>query len=436
MHRRIPLSLRIVAAIAVIAGFTAPASATTAAPDGATITQWSEARHAFGLPSDRATIIALLADPSSTYSRAFPTTTAEAADLTNREALERAAEPLVAFVERNDNIFGGAYFDHRPDGMVLVVLTTPEAGESGRLAVSQLVPQGLRTEYTAVPRALRALRDAQAQLRAAYDSLGIVETYPDLKSNSLHVVVSSQAAAQSIPALVSVPVTVEVGPPLQVASCPPRSNCTPYRGGIAIYTQYAQCTWGFNARVTGGQHQVVTAGHCGKTGISATHNSVVVTTQINANSYELLGSAYSDSMSGPASTAPGWASPYNTIYVSSTETARSITALQPYVVQAVGNTVCFSGYTNGWRCGTIEQKDIDAVLTRDLVDNKTQHVYQMLRMTSPTGGGDSGGPVFYGQTAYGVVTAADVAHSYKMVYSNIEGVQHDLGLNLCTNASC
>ncbi len=65
--------------------------------------------------------------------------------------------------------------------------------------------------------------------------------------------------------------------------------------------------------------------------------------------------------------------------------------LRPYNDQMIGETVCKYGQTTGYGCGTIISKIVNGLL-RILVDNTMEDLAEV---------GDSGGPWFSGNTAYG-----------------------------------
>ena len=91
--------------------------------------------------------------------------------------------------------------------------------------------------------------------------------------------------------------------------------------------------------------------------------------------------------------------------------------LRHYNDQMVGETVCKYGQETGYGCGTILSKIVNGLL-RILVDNPTQDLAEA---------GDSGGPWFFGNTAYGT-QSEEVASSNEATYMPINFV--DI-LNLC-----
>jgi streptogrisin C len=416
-----------------------PVPATTLSADPATLpglTEAIEGRTDLGLDAAPEFVSVLLGDPTSRYDYGMPMTPIEETAIAAQDELGRAAAPLLTYLDEHDDDFGGNRWDRSGDDLRLVVATTPNTTSEELTSVASLTPEGLLVQFDAVQHSLRSLRDSQARLRSDYDRLGVVESYPDVARNELHIVVLDDSVESELADLVAVPVAVRLGRPVETTACASRSNCTPYRGGIYLDSVYTLCTWGFNVReqLTNAKY-LVTAGHCGKTGSGLKHNGITVSGSggVNSDSYEFLGSANSDSMRAPKSTASGWSTPYDIIFADGV-TARYIFAVKGSALQ--GPSVCFSGRTSGYKCGTIVQRDIDAVLSRSFVDGKTQHVYHMIRMSRTTSGGDSGGPVFQDNDAYGIVTASDPNNGNEMVYSDITYVQSDMKVWICTTGAC
>jgi hypothetical protein len=86
-------------------------------------------------------------------------------------------------------------------------------------------------------------------------------------------------------------------------------------------------------------------------------------------------------------------------------------------------------------CGTITFTGITQDVTRG-DDGKMLHITQQVEMSLSTAGGDSGGPVYNGASAYGVVGYADLAHGGDMVYGMAANVQLNTSTNLCVTAAC
>jgi hypothetical protein len=57
-------------------------------------------------------------------------------------------------------------------------------------------------------------------------------------------------------------------------------------------------------------------------------------------------------------------------------------------------------------------------------------------MSLSTAGGDSGGPVYNGSSAWGVVGFADAGASNHMVYGMAANVQLNTSTNICVSSAC
>jgi hypothetical protein len=127
--------------------------------------------------------------------------------------------------------------------------------------------------------------------------------------------------------------------------------------------------------------------------------------------------------------------PFNAIIASSSDLSHPITTIHSNT-QNVGYTVCFFGVTThpASPCGVIEVINVDAWFTRE--DGFDLHVFHMVQMSKAGGQGDSGGPVYSGLAAYGIVTAVNPLASSHVIYSMIGYVDADLGTTVCTSSSC
>ena len=146
-------------------------------------------------------------------------------------------------------------------------------------------------------------------------------------------------------------------------------------GGLPIST----CTTGFTVRNSSGVRGVSTAGHCGNS------------QSLSGYSLTFRSERYSGSYDIQWHNASGHTYP-NTIRVSSS--TRSITATRSRTSQTVGSQVCKQGKTTGYTCGTISTISYCASGACTWV-RVAGNGYNLSE------GGDSGGPWFSGNTAYG-----------------------------------
>jgi len=151
-------------------------------------------------------------------------------------------------------------------------------------------------------------------------------------------------------------------------------------GGNPYYFGNYRCSTGFSVR-QGSQTGFATAGHCGSTG-----------TRVSSPSGTVAGSYFPGRDMGwvritSADTVTPLVNRYNggTVTVTGSQEA------------ATGSSVCRSGATTGWRCGTIQSKNQTVRYAEGTVTGLT-------RTTACAEGGDSGGPWLTGSQAQGVTS--------------------------------
>jgi hypothetical protein len=87
--------------------------------------------------------------------------------------------------------------------------------------------------------------------------------------------------------------------------------------------------------------------------------------------------------------------------VNSAGASRTVTSLRLYSNVVIGETVCKYGRTTDYGCGEVEEKEADA----HWVPNQTGRYISLKRCdTDLNTEGDSGGPVFFNYTAYGIMS--------------------------------
>ncbi|MFI6763187.1 S1 family peptidase [Micromonospora sp. NPDC050417] len=164
---------------------------------------------------------------------------------------------------------------------------------------------------------------------------------------------------------------------------PTTESPVPYydvRGGDAFYMGGGRCSVGFS--VTGG---FVTAGHCGTTGTATQGFNQVSQGTFRGSSFP--GNDYAWVQTNANWTPQPWVNNYaggNTTVAGSTESA-------------VGASICRSGSTTGWRCGTVQAKNSSVTYPQGTVSGLT-------RTNACAEPGDSGGSWLSGQQAQGVTS--------------------------------
>jgi streptogrisin C len=139
------------------------------------------------------------------------------------------------------------------------------------------------------------------------------------------------------------------------------------RGGDAYYIGGSRCSIGF--AVSGG---FVSAGHCGRAGNATTGFNSVSQGTFRGSSFP--GNDYSWVATNSSWTSRGWVNRYGGANVLVKGSASA----------AVGASICRSGSTTGWRCGTVQQKNATVNYPQGSVSGLT-------RTNACAEPGDSGG---------------------------------------------
>ncbi|MDF2650843.1 MAG: hypothetical protein K0Q73_6648 [Paenibacillus sp.] len=181
----------------------------------------------------------------------------------------------------------------------------------------------------------------------------------------------------------------------------------PLEGGLEIYTYNGTCTGAFSAYDSTGYYYI-TAGHCGSIGNSVGQGNAIIG-NITKRSY----GAYSDAAA--IAISPNDASWY--LYLNSSR-ASNFNSHEGYNADNVGDYVCKSGRTTGFDCGFIQSVDYSGFWGITYFTDIRTASFQ----SQP---GDSGSPVFTGQTIKGVLKGT--AGSYA-AYSHISWVMSNLSI--------
>jgi hypothetical protein len=297
--------------------------------------------------------------------------------------LQDAANALNArLTEEQAATFAGLSIEHTPEFRVTARFT-----RGGEATIRPYLSTALR-QVVRVEGAQFTLRELESSLEAGYERVrgaGIEAAGGvDVRANraQVHVLRGRAAAARATlaAARTSLSGTGAADAAVVEVDALPREEITMY-GGLSIST----CTTGFTVRNSAGTRGVSTAGHCGN---SQTLSGYALT---------YLGESYSGSYDVQWHNGSGHTFT-NTIKVSSS--TRAITGTRSRSSQTVGSQVCKQGKTTGYTCGTI-------VTTSYCASGACTWVHVGGNGTNLSEGGDSGGPWFSGNTAYG-------SHTYGM----------------------
>lgn len=327
------------------------------------------------LPSDAAqpnepsqaraeTVVDGIQQDAAVYASSYRVSLQEGA---RRLQLQDAVDALNArLTEEQAATFAGLSIEHAPEFHV-VARFTRNGEETIRPYLSPALAEVVRVED-----ARFTLQQLERRLEAGYHRVrgaGIPAAGAvDVRANRAEVHVQRGRAAAARAVLVAGEAAV-----IEVDQLP-QEEIAMY-GGLPIST----CTTGFTVRNSAGTRGVSTAGHCGN---SQTLSGYALT---------FRGESYSGSYDIQWHNASGHTYP-NTIKVSTS--TRSITGTRARSSQTVGSQVCKQGKTTGYTCGTIST-------TSYCASGACTWVRVAGNGTNLSEGGDSGGPWFSGNTAYG-----------------------------------
>ncbi|WP_290865309.1 S1 family peptidase [Hamadaea sp.] len=158
-------------------------------------------------------------------------------------------------------------------------------------------------------------------------------------------------------------------------------------GGQAIYGGQYRCSLGFNVQDSAGNYYFLTAGHC---------TNIASSWYANSSHTTLLGTRTGTSFPGNDYGIVRYSTSYTShpgsvyLYSGSQDIASAATP-------SVGQTVRRSGSTTGVHSGSVTALNAT-------VNYAEGTVYGLIRTTVCAEGGDSGGSLFYGTTAYGLTS--------------------------------
>ncbi|GAB1817114.1 S1 family peptidase [Herbidospora sp. RD11066] len=228
-----------------------------------------------------------------------------------------------------------------------------------------------------VTRSLGDLTALKDKLDAATAPQTVPVYYIDVKSNSVVVETRDQAAAEAFVAsagLDKAAVTFK-------ASTEVPQTYYNIRGGDAYYIGGGRCSVGFSI-TRGSTNGFVTAGHCGNVGNATTGYNQVAQGTFQGSSFP--GNDYA------------WVAT-NANWVSTPTIAGTSTTVAGSTAQVVGGSICRSGSTTGWHCGTVQQIGTSVTYPQGTVSGVT-------RTNVCAEPGDSGGGWISGSQAQGVTS--------------------------------
>ncbi|MFI9213869.1 S1 family peptidase [Streptomyces sp. NPDC053253] len=295
-----------------------------------------------------------------------------AAESEERLSAEKAAVEVEKAARRSAGAaYGGSWFDAATGRLVVAVTDRAEEAEV----------RALGADTRLVRHSAAALDRAKARLDTLNAPAGVAGWHVDPRSNS--VVVDVVSSERQTPAVRSFVDRARAGGAVTVAETAqaPRTYAAGTVGGDPYYTGNVRCSIGFS--VHGG---FVTAGHCGRAGAAVRGWDGSAMGTFQGSSFPGDDYAYVSIHSGwwTVPVVLGWGTIPDQLVRGSAEAP-------------VGSSICRSGSTTHWRCGTVLAKN-------ETVNYSQGAVHQMTKTSVCAEGGDSGGSFLSGDQAQGVTS--------------------------------
>ncbi|MEV0613695.1 S1 family peptidase [Nonomuraea sp. NPDC050404] len=291
----------------------------------------------------------------------------EAQVITRLANEERAMAAEASLTTALGSSYGGAWLND--DASKFMVATTDPA------TTKAIEAQG--AQPVVVSRSLDQLNGIMQALDQAPQQAkdGATLWFVDVKTNTVSVQAPTVEAAQALVAATDVDksaVTV-------AATAEQPTTFINIIGGAAYYIGGSRCSVGF-AVTRGSTPGFTTAGHCGRAGAATSSpTGTFQGSSFPGNDYAWV--------AAPGNTA----TPYVRGSGGANVTVRGSTQA------SVGSSICRSGSTTGWRCGTIQQHNASVRYAQGTVNGLT-------RTSACAQPGDSGGSFISGSQAQGMTS--------------------------------
>ncbi|MEU3018244.1 S1 family peptidase [Nocardiopsis sp. NPDC007018] len=285
-------------------------------------------------------------------------------------AQDQAFEVDEAAAEAAGDAYGGSVFD--TESLELTVLVTDPS------AVDAVEATGAEAEL--VSYGIEGLDAIVEELNAADAVPGVVGWYPDVASDTVVLEVLEGSGADVDGLLADAGVDASA---VEVTSSEQPELYAQIIGGLA-YTMGGRCSVGFAATNASGQPGFVTAGHCGRVGTQVTigdGRGVFEQSVFPGNDAAFVRGTSNFTLTNLVSR-------YNT---------GGYATVTGHSQAPIGSSVCRSGSTTGWHCGTIQARGQSVSYPEGTVTNMT-------RTTVCAEPGDSGGSYISGTQAQGVTS--------------------------------
>ncbi|GAA0924410.1 hypothetical protein GCM10009558_036590 [Virgisporangium aurantiacum] len=285
--------------------------------------------------------------------------------------------------------------------------------DASRLAVAitdQALADAVRQaggEPVVVAKSEKALTKTRARLDATKAGSAVHGWYVDVTTNSVVVTAASEGAGRAFVAASGLP---DTDVRIVTATDAPKPLYDIRGGDQYVINGNTLCSVGFS--VAGG---FVTAGHCGGVGSPTLGFNNVSQGTFRGSSFP--GNDYAWVQTNGSWTPQPWVNNYagGNVTVAGSQDA------------AVGASVCRSGRTTGWRCGTIQARE-------QTVNYAQGAVYGLTRSNACAEPGDSGGSWISGNQAQGVTSggSGNCTSGGTMFFQPVNEILQTYGLSLTT----
>jgi streptogrisin C len=335
------------------------------------------------------------------------------------------------------NRLAGIYFEHEPNYKLIVVLTgnapilnrnvvlknNTTVSFAGSLVLPIEFKVGAKLNRSQL---IRMIEENHINLKKAFPNIQAisinekdgtldVELYEpngvDLSARSQKTALRSSDKPLSISNL---PLTVQTTNILLQPSAAVRASESMLMTETATSTTYYKCTTGFNIKDSTGKKYSTTAAHCKNAKITVDDRKTTVNDQISLNFLKEFWNGSQDFQVMSLASASHTLNPefFAGDNVVKTLVGRRSRASTNAVDQGVqGDYVCHYGVTTGYSCGTVQSKTFKPYGTANKCGATATSVCNptWVKVSGPSldcWGGDSGGPIFIGNVAVGLLSVA------------------------------
>ncbi|GAB3300846.1 alpha-lytic protease prodomain-containing protein [Parasphingorhabdus pacifica] len=273
--------------------------------------------------------------------------------------------------------FGGAHFDAERGTLVV--------GVTDRSLIDEVRAEGAVAEH---------VRNSQQELDAVKSELDTMDAsapdnvtgwYVDVESNSVVVSVDESTRDRATDRFLEDARALDDSVRVEKVDEKPRTLYNLVGGDAYYMGSGGRCSVGFPVRTAAGGDGMVTAGHCGDPGTSVSGHNRAQMGSFQGSSFP--GDDYAWASTNSSWTPQPWVNMYDGY-------ARIVAGSD---VAPVGSSVCRSGSTTGWHCGSVQAFN-------QTVRYSQGTVYGLTRTDVCAEPGDSGGSFISGNQAQGMTS--------------------------------